>query len=91
MTFSATPWPAPAATAPSRTALPERGPTGPALPTLCPTWDTHGQSAAIFGLAFLLGIGLMPRIRRWQDLHLFRPDAGARYEHIDGLFTATVE
>ena len=53
--------------------------------------DTHGQSAAIFGLAHLLGIELMPRIRSWQDLHLFRPDAGARYEHIDGLFTATVD
>jgi TnpA family transposase len=53
--------------------------------------DTHGQSAAIFGLAHLLGIELMPRIRSWQDLHLFRPDAAARYEHIDGLFTATVD
>jgi len=53
--------------------------------------DTHGQSAAIFGLAHLLGIELMPRIRSWQDLHLFRPDAGARYEHIDGLFTATID
>ena len=53
--------------------------------------DTHGQSAAIFGLAYLLGIELMPRIRSWQDLHLFRPDAGARYEHIDELFTATVD
>jgi TnpA family transposase len=53
--------------------------------------DTHGQSAPIFGLAHLLGIELMPRIRSWQDLHLFRPDAAARYEHIDGLFTATVD
>ncbi|HET9107133.1 MAG TPA: Tn3 family transposase [Steroidobacteraceae bacterium] len=53
--------------------------------------DTHGQSAAIFGLAHLLGIELMPRIRSWQDLHLFRPDAGARYEHIDGLFTANID
>jgi Tn3 transposase DDE domain len=26
--------------------------------------DTHGQSAAVFGLAYLLGIELMPRIRR---------------------------
>ena len=33
----------------------------------------------------------MPRIRSWQDLHLFRPDAGACYEHIDSLFTATVD
>jgi len=53
--------------------------------------DTHGQSAAIFGLAHLRGIELMPRIRSWQDLHLFRPDAGARYEHIDGLFTAVID
>jgi TnpA family transposase len=53
--------------------------------------DTHGQSAAIFGLAYLLGIDLMPRIRSWQDLHLFRPEAGARYEHIDTLFTGTVD
>ena len=53
--------------------------------------DTHGQSAAIFGLAYLLGIELMPRIRSWQDLHLFRPDAGARYAHIDSLFTAIID
>jgi TnpA family transposase len=53
--------------------------------------DTHGQSAAIFGLAHLLGIELMPRIRSWQDLHLFRPDANARYEHIDTLFTGTID
>jgi TnpA family transposase len=53
--------------------------------------DTHGQSAAIFGLAYLLGIELMPRIRSWQDLHLFRPDAGARYAHIDSLFTALID
>ena len=33
----------------------------------------------------------MPRIRSWQDLHLFRPDANARYEHIDTLFTGTID
>jgi TnpA family transposase len=53
--------------------------------------DTHGQSAAIFGLAYLLGIELMPRIRSWQDLHLFRPGAGVRYTHIDSLFTAIID
>jgi TnpA family transposase len=31
--------------------------------------DTQGQSTAIFGLAHLLGIQLMPRIRNWKDLH----------------------
>ena len=53
--------------------------------------DTHGQSAPIFGLAHLLGIELMPRIRSWQDLHLFRPDPAARYAHIDGLFTGAID
>jgi len=53
--------------------------------------DTHGQSAPIFGLAHLLGIELMPRIRSWQDLHMFRPDADTHYEHIDSLFTATID
>ena len=51
--------------------------------------DTHGQSAPIFGLAHLLGIKLMPRIRNWKDLHLYRPDPSVRYSHIDELFTAT--
>jgi TnpA family transposase len=32
--------------------------------------DTQGQNEAIFGLAFLRGIELMPRIRNWQDLIL---------------------
>ena len=53
--------------------------------------DTHGQSVAIFGLAHLLGIELMPRIRHWKDLHFFRPDRAVRYQHIDPLFTATID
>jgi len=53
--------------------------------------DSHGQSAPIFGLAHLLGIELMPRIRGWQDLHLFRPDAGTRYAHVDSLFTGAID
>jgi len=53
--------------------------------------DTQGQSTAIFGLAYLLGIQLMPRIRNWKDQHLFRPEPSARYEHIDDLFTAQVD
>jgi hypothetical protein len=32
----------------------------------CVHADTHGQSAAILGLAYLLGIELMLRIRRWR-------------------------
>jgi TnpA family transposase len=53
--------------------------------------DTHGQSAPIFGLAHLLGIELMPRIRNWQDLHLFRPGAGHAYAHIDALFSGPID
>jgi TnpA family transposase len=52
--------------------------------------DTHGQSAAVFGLAYLLGIELMPRIRRWHKLAMYRSDTTCRYEHIGGLFTRTV-
>jgi TnpA family transposase len=48
--------------------------------------DTQGQSAPIFGLAQLLGIQLMPRIRNWKDLHFYRPHEDTQYEHIDVLF-----
>lgn len=53
--------------------------------------DTQGQSASVFGLAYLLGIKLMPRIRNWQDLTLFRPTKQTRYQHIDGLFSGVVD
>ncbi|MES2951179.1 MAG: Tn3 family transposase [Pseudomonadota bacterium] len=52
--------------------------------------DTHGQSAAVFGLAYLLGIELMPRIRRWQELTLYRSDNAFQFSRIDGLFGGTV-
>lgn len=53
--------------------------------------DTQGQSAPIFGLAHLLGIQLMPRIRNWKDLHLYRPGMECRYAHIDELFTGQID
>jgi TnpA family transposase len=52
--------------------------------------DTHGQSAAVFGLAYLLGIELMPRIRRWRKLKLYRPERDKRYASIDAIFSGTV-
>ncbi|MEO7106949.1 MAG: transposase [Rhodoferax sp.] len=52
--------------------------------------DTHGQSAAVFGLAYLLGIELMPRIRRWHTLNLYRSDNVTRYSKINSLFSGTV-
>jgi TnpA family transposase len=53
--------------------------------------DTHGQSESIFGLAYLLGIQLMPRIRNWQDLHFYRPSRESRYEYLEALFTAQID
>lgn len=47
--------------------------------------DTQGQSAVVFGLCYLLGIRLMPRIRNWKDLTFFRPDKET-YKNIDALF-----
>ena len=52
--------------------------------------DIHGQSAAVFGLAYLLGVELMPRIRRWQSLTLYRSDNTNRYSRINSLFFGAV-
>jgi TnpA family transposase len=52
--------------------------------------DTQGQSEPVFGLAYLLGIKLMPRMRTWDDVTFYRPWENATYKHIDGLFTQTV-
>jgi TnpA family transposase len=53
--------------------------------------DTQGQSTAIFGLAYLLGIQLMPRIRHWKELNLCHPPGECRYLHIDSLFSIQAE
>jgi len=49
--------------------------------------DTHGQSLTVFGLAFLLGIQLMPRISNWKSLKVFKADNTVQYTHIDPVFT----
>jgi TnpA family transposase len=53
--------------------------------------DTHGQAEPVFGLAALLGIKLMPRMRTWNDVTLYRVDRGTSYQHIDALFTQVVD
>jgi TnpA family transposase len=53
--------------------------------------DTQGQSTAIFGLSYLPGIQLMPRIRNWKDQTFFRSGPDEKYEHIDDLFKGTVD
>ena len=53
--------------------------------------DTQGQSSAIFGLAYLLGIQLLPRIRDWKGKNFYRPAPETRFQHIDSLFTSQVD
>ncbi|MFD3920181.1 Tn3 family transposase [Streptomyces sp. NPDC058595] len=48
--------------------------------------DTQGQSLPVFGLAHMLGVELLPRIRNWKDLTFYRPSATVKYQHIDPLF-----
>jgi hypothetical protein len=44
--------------------------------------DTQAQSTPVFGLASLLGITLMPRIRHWKGLRLYRPDKQTTFTHL---------
>ncbi len=52
--------------------------------------DTHAQSTVVFGLAYLLGIKLMPRIRDIKRLIFFRPDKTSTFKHIDSLFSEPI-
>jgi TnpA family transposase len=52
--------------------------------------DTHGQSTPVFALAHMLGIKLMPRIRNCQDLNFYRPLDKTVYQHIDSLFSDSI-
>lgn len=53
--------------------------------------DTQGQNAPIFGLAYLLGIKLMSRIRNWKNLKFLRPSKDSTYKHIDELFSSSID
>jgi len=48
--------------------------------------DTQGQSFPVFGLAYLFGFDLLPRIRNFKDRTFYRPEPGVTYTHIDALF-----
>ena len=52
--------------------------------------DTQGQNMPVFGLSYLLGIKLMPRIRNWKNLVFYRPDKNIVYQHINSLFKETI-
>ena len=53
--------------------------------------DTHGQAEPVFGLAALLGIKLLPRMRTWNDVTFYRVDHDTSYKHIDALFNQVVD
>lgn len=53
--------------------------------------DTQAQSYPVFGLAHMLGIQLMPRIRNIKDLTFFRPEPGRAYKNIQALFGDNID
>lgn len=53
--------------------------------------DTQAQSTVVFALAYLLGFRLMPRIRNWGDLKLFKPTKATKYKHIESLFKDVID
>jgi len=53
--------------------------------------DTQGQSTTVFGLSYLPGIELQPRIRNIKDLVFYRPDKNKKYTHLDSLFKETID
>ena len=44
-------------------------------------------ATVVFGIAHLLGIKLMPRIRDINSLIMFNPDRRQAYEHIDAILS----
>lgn len=53
--------------------------------------DTQGQSTPVFGLSYLLGIELQPRIRNIKDLIFYRPDKKKKYKNIENLFGEPID
>lgn len=53
--------------------------------------DTHGQSETVFGLSYLLGIELMPRMRNWNKVNFYRASSDDQFENIDSLFSASID
>ncbi len=52
--------------------------------------DTQGQSEAVFGLAYLLGIQLMPRMRNWNKVTMYRPTDTIDAPHLQAWFTRVI-
>lgn len=52
--------------------------------------DSQAQSTPVFSIAYLFGIELMPRIRQWKHLTLYKPDKTMQFEHISSLFSGVI-
>lgn len=53
--------------------------------------DTQGQTTTVFGLSYLLGIELQPRIRNVKDLIFYRAEKKKKFKNIDALFSETID
>jgi TnpA family transposase len=53
--------------------------------------DTQAQSGPVFGLSYVIGINLMPRMRNIKDLVLYKADKRRKYAHIDSLCRQTID
>lgn len=52
--------------------------------------DTQGQSEVVFGLAYLLGIELMPRMRNWNKVAMYRPSNSIDAPNLKPWLTRTI-
>lgn len=53
--------------------------------------DTQAQSGPVFGLSYVTGINLMPRMRNIKDLVLYKVDRHRKYAHIDSLCRQAID
>lgn len=53
--------------------------------------DSHAQTLAAFGLGYLLGIELMPRIKKVKKLEFYRPEANMKFKNIGPLFKQSID
>jgi TnpA family transposase len=60
------------------------------LPIEQHTTDTAGYTELLFSLFDLVGLQFSPRIRDMADQRLFRLDRSIRYQHIEPLFSGTL-
>jgi TnpA family transposase len=53
--------------------------------------DTQSQSTPVFALSYLFGIQLLPRIRNWKGMKLYKADKRIKLTHIDSLFKDIID